>query len=291
MIIDAHYHLEVRLETVDRLLDQMRKHGIDRVALIPVLSDPFHLGIVANTLSGIMRKALSGSWNNIGLFMYNTTVTRSGKFSVMGKTYCIYEKPDNESTAQVMKAHPDKFLAWIGVNPKVADPIPEMEKWAGKPGWIGVKCHPFWHCYPVAMLDNVAAYCSERSLPILIHLGGNKERGDYKFLPERHPKLKIIYAHAGVPYYGELWQYIKVKGNLFVDLSSPYLDESLRLAVLKTLGAQKCLYGSDGPYGYPDDSDGLYDHGAILGEIMRAPLSDSDKELILNGNFKAIIKM
>jgi len=288
MIVDAHYHLEVRLETVERILDQMRKHHIDRIALVPTLCDPFHLGAVANSLSGLMRKALSGKWHGFGLFMYNTTVTRSGKFSVLGKTYCIYEKPDNETTAQVMKAHPDKFLGWITVNPKVAPLMPEIEKWVGKPGWVGVKAHPFWHCYPVASLDEVAGYCAGKNLPLLIHLGGNKERGDFRFLPERHPKLKIIYAHAGIPYYRELWEYIKNKENLFVDLSSPYLDEPLRYETLKVLGARKCLYGSDGPYGFPDPADGLYDHGAILNEIMRAPISDNDKELVFNSNFKKI---
>jgi len=288
MIIDAHYHLEVRLETVERLLDQMRKHAIDRTVLIPVLVEPLHLGNFANTLSAIMRAALIGRFNKVGRFMYLTTVTGSGKFSIVGKNYQIYSKVDNEATAQIMKAYPDKFYCWILVNPRVGVSVHEVEKWAGKPGWIGVKTHPFWHRYPVKMLDDVAACCVEKGLPLLIHLGATREQGDYRFLPERHPKLKVIYAHAGIPFYRELWDYSKGNENIFVDLSSPYLDEPLRLEVLKTLGPQKCIFGSDGPYGYPDPADGLFDHGAILKEIVRAPLPDSEKELVLSGNFKAV---
>ena len=41
MIVDAHYHLEERMETVDKLLDHMDRYGISRVALIPPLNTPF----------------------------------------------------------------------------------------------------------------------------------------------------------------------------------------------------------------------------------------------------------
>jgi hypothetical protein len=34
MIADAHYHLDPRLESIERLLAQMREHAIGRVALI-----------------------------------------------------------------------------------------------------------------------------------------------------------------------------------------------------------------------------------------------------------------
>lgn len=43
MIVDVHYHLEERMETVDELLLQMEQHGIDRVVLIPTMVDPIQL--------------------------------------------------------------------------------------------------------------------------------------------------------------------------------------------------------------------------------------------------------
>ena len=43
MIVDAHYHLEEELEPVEALLDQMREHIVERVALIPKMNEPFHL--------------------------------------------------------------------------------------------------------------------------------------------------------------------------------------------------------------------------------------------------------
>jgi predicted TIM-barrel fold metal-dependent hydrolase len=238
-------------------------------------------------LGGLLRKVLTSRWHSLGLRLYNLNVTSDGKFSLITRRYPIYDEPDNENVARVMLAHPDRFLGWITVNPRVADPVAEAEKWVGQPGWIGVKTHPFLHRYPVAMLDGVAAYCVDKDLPVLIHLGADRERGDYHYLPDRHPNLKIIYAHAGIPFYRELWDFIRDKDNVFVDLSSPYLDEPLRLSAINALGARKCLYGTDGPYGYPD-TDGLYHHGRILDEITRMPISDEDKKRILGENVREI---
>lgn len=287
MIIDAHYHLEERMETVDRLLEQMNRYDISRVALIPTMQEPLPYGGMADKALGLMRRAMMGRWRRVGLFMYRSLVNSDGNFLVMNKHYPIYNKLDNESVARVMQAHPDRFFGWIGVNPQIANPIEEVEKWVGQSSWIGVKAHPFFHCYGVAMLNDVAAYCCDKGLPILIHLGADKERGDYHYLPDRYPNLKVIYAHAGLPFYRELWDYAKKKGNVFIDLSSPFLDESLRISCVKALGAQKCLYGSDGPYGYLD-VDGSYDHSKILNEILRWPIPDADRERILADNFREI---
>jgi len=42
MIIDMHYHLDESMEPIQRLIDQMDQHGIDRVVLIAAMVDPFH---------------------------------------------------------------------------------------------------------------------------------------------------------------------------------------------------------------------------------------------------------
>ncbi|MBW1893110.1 MAG: amidohydrolase family protein, partial [Deltaproteobacteria bacterium] len=232
MIIDMHYHLDERMETMDRLLDQMKIHQIDKVALIAPMVDPFHVEGVAEKLAHFVRSLLTGFWYRLGLLAYESTVTKSGKFTILGKTYNIDQLPDNKIVSQAMKAYPDKFFGWIFVNPAKHDAIAEIEKYISNSGWLGVKCHPFWHRYPVSDLDDVAALCREKGMPLLIHIGGKKDNGDYMCLSDRHPELKIIYAHAGVPHYRRLWEYANTKKNVYIDLSSPYLDEPLRLAAL-----------------------------------------------------------
>jgi predicted TIM-barrel fold metal-dependent hydrolase len=201
----------------------------------------------------------------------------------LGTTYPIYALPKNEEVAPVLLSHPDRFYGWIFVNPVATDPIAELDKWAGQPGWIGVKSHPFWHRYPIAALDDSAAYCEDRNLPLLVHLGGDRERGDFRFLPERHPRLKVIYAHAGVPFYREVWDYANGRDNVFVDLSNPvYVNGRVRSEAIKALGAEKCLHATDGPYLGADQ-------GTMLAKIDRLPLSAAEKGRILGDNFMDIL--
>ena len=141
--------------------------------------------------------------------------------------------------------------------------------------------------HPVAKLDEVADYCAKKGWPILMHLGADQERGDYRYLPDRHPNLKIIYAHAGLPFFKTLWDYAKEKDNVFVDLSCSLLEKSILFGVVETMGAKKCLYGSDSPYGYPS-TDGSHDYGRVLNNILQLPISAEDKKRILGDNFREI---
>ncbi|HYV68334.1 MAG TPA: amidohydrolase family protein, partial [Myxococcales bacterium] len=186
-----------------------------------------------------------------------------------------------------ISAHPDRFVGWLFLNPRAKTPVEEAERRFRHRGWIGVKAHPFWHRYPVAELDDLAALCQERGRPMLVHLGAGARRGDFRRLPERFPRLKVVYAHAGIPWYAELWADALRRDNVFVDLSSPYLDKALRHRALREMGPSRCLYGSDGPYGYPA-RDGGYDHGAILRQIEQAGLSSADLDRVLGRNFEAL---
>ncbi|HET7787795.1 MAG TPA: amidohydrolase family protein [Myxococcales bacterium] len=287
MIADAHYHLDPRLESVERLLAQMREHGIDKVALIASPCDPLHVGKAGALLVRAMRRALASAAPRVGRFLYRSTVRRSGRVCFLGPGAAIEQRPDNDAVEGAIAAHPREFVGWIFVNPAAQAPVEEAERRFRKPGWIGVKAHPFWHRYPVEALDDVAALCQEKGKPMLVHLGGSWRSGDFRRLPHLFPRLKLVYAHAGIPWYAPLWEDALRRDNVFVDLSSPYLDRALRHRALRELGAARCLYGSDGPYGYPGP-DGGYDHGAILRQIRQAGLPERELDKVLGGNFKAL---
>jgi predicted TIM-barrel fold metal-dependent hydrolase len=283
MIVDAHYHLDERIETVDALLKEMNREGVERVALMGRLTDPLKVPALLRIMAPRLCQTMLGRWGWLGLTVYRSTVTADGEFSALGRTYPIDELPDNDLVAAAMRAHPDRFWGWIFVNPRAADPRAELERCAGEPGWIGVKAHPFWHRYPVALLDDVAEYCVGRNWPLLVHLGGEREGNDPRTLPEWYPKLKIVYAHAGVPWYREVWAVARERDQVFVDLSNPlYVCEQVRLQAIQALGAERCLYGTDGPYLQASQ-------GRMLQGIDRLPLTDREKELVLGGNFTNLL--
>lgn len=284
MIVDCHYHLEEQLETVEELLKQMALHKVQRVALISKMNEPFHLKPIPKKASELLPPLLLGNMRFLGLILYNSTVTSDGQLSTLGTKYALYHQPDNTYIHQIIQEYPDKFYGWIFINPKTMDPMTEVERWAGKQGWVGVKTHPFWHGYPVSMLDDVAAYCQEMNLPLLMHLGGDRESGDYRHLPEHYPGLRIVYAHAAVPYFREVWEYAKEKENVYVDLSSlVYTNQRVLSSVIETLGVEKCLYGTDGPYAGATQK-------RMLDRVLQLSLSGSEQEQILGKNFLELIE-
>ncbi|NPV59629.1 MAG: amidohydrolase family protein [Actinobacteria bacterium] len=290
MVIDCHIHFDPEILTLDNMLACMDRHGVDKAALIATMVEPFYLdGKAKQAASGLLRYTLMRA-NPLGQVAYMTTIDSKGNFVLLGKKYRIYEKPDNAPVAEAVARHPDRFVGWIFVNPAAGgDPVEEVEKWSAQPGMVGVKAHPFWHRYPVSELDRVAAWCQAHGYPLLIHLGCRGGSGDYRSLPEKYPDLKVLYAHAGIPYFAKLWSYARDMKNVFIDLSSPYLDQELVRRAVEFLGAEKCLYGTDGPYGQQKPGED-YDYGMIKGWVERLPLRERDLERVLAENFLGIAK-
>ncbi len=288
MVIDCHMHLDPAMFTVERMLACMDANGIDKTALIPTMVEPFYLGGFAKVNAQRLLRNTLMSANGLGRLVYQSTVTGKGYFMLLGKKYRIYEKPDNAPVAEAVQAHPERFYGWIFVNPaKDPDPVAEIEKWSGIPGFIGIKAHPFWHAYDVSALEPVAAWCAEQGRPLLIHLGQKAGHGDYRVLPRKFPNLKVLYAHAGVPFFKALWAFAQEECNVYVDLSSPYVDAKVSRGALQALGAGKCIYGTDGPYGEQDPGQD-YDYSTVKGRLEDM-LSGGERDAVLAGNFAELI--
>lgn len=54
------------------------------------------------------------------------------------------------------------------------------------------------------------------------------------------------------------------------------------------MGAERCLYGTEAPYGFSDEQHS-YDYTAIRGWVESLPVSAYDKERIFSGNFQALV--
>lgn len=285
MIVDSHAHFEPRMLSVERVIAKMDAAGVDRVALIPAMNDPIpetpkRLLVVARTL---MQSRLG---RPVVEMVHRRTLTRDGAVRLGKHTYRIYAQPDNGAVARVVAEHPARFLGWIFLNPRTGDALDELERWRS-PGMIGIKLHPHWHDYTTDTLDPILARAEELRLPVLIHLGFGR-RGDYRAIAERFPKLVVIAAHAGMPFFQDLWAHAKDFPNLNIDLSSPYLDETIVRAAVKAIGPERCLYGTDAPYGFHEHDDS-YDYGEIRGWVERLPITTADRDAVFGGNFERIL--
>jgi len=288
MIIDCHYHLDTEMVPLDALIQSMDRHGIARVALIPRLNPPIYMNpLLAKIALPVFRHGLhrSSGWLHRAMTaMYRNNVKADGTVDLLGKRYEVFPQPPNQEVKDAVKAHPDRFYGWVFVNPAgPADPIAEIERSMGQAGMIGVKAHPYWHNYPVRLLETAAAWCEQHDQPMLIHLGAG-ENGDFKFLPDLFPRLKILYAHAGIPESAAVCALAGERKNVFVDLSSSaYVDLPTARDAVKRVGASKCLFGSDGPYFHVQDQ--TFDFSCQRKMVEKIGLPDPDLKRVLSRNF------
>jgi predicted TIM-barrel fold metal-dependent hydrolase len=287
VIIDSHAHLEPRMLDLESAVRKMDAAGVDRVALIPAMNDP--LPEPPRGLLTAARVLMSTrATRPLSERIHRATLTPEGDLRLGGRVHQIYARPDNAAVAAAIRTYPTRFLGWIFLNPRNNPTVlDELERWRSEPGMIGIKLHPHWHDYRTALLDPVLRRAEELRLPVLIHLGFGP-RGDYRTMCERFPRLTVISAHAGFPVYRELWTFGRDHPNLHVDLSSPYINERLARAAVAALGPERCLYGTDAPYGF-HARDASYDYGAIKGWVERMPVPADKREGILGGNFAEIL--
>ncbi len=279
-VVDVHAHYEPRMLAVPAMLAQMDARGIRQVALIPCMNDP--LPETPARLLAVVRRLMRSPCHPLARVIAEATITDGGDLRLGGKVHAIYPRPDNASVAEVVRAHPDRFLGWIFLNPRAAVGLDELERWRGVPGMIGVKLHPHWHGWPLVDAIPIARRCEELGLPVLLHLGFG-DRGDWRVLTAAAPRLRLIFAHAGIPHYDRIWGAIRADRHLALDVSSPYLDEALVRDAVAAVGPERVLYGTDAPYGF-HDPDGGYDYGAIRGWVERLRLPARDIDRVLSGN-------
>ncbi|WP_045521359.1 amidohydrolase family protein [Neobacillus niacini] len=285
MNVDCHFHVDETMLTLEKMIEGMDKHDISKTALIaPMNETMFEVdSTFQHNLQSFFRFLILNA-PQIGLKIYDGLV-KDGYFKLYGKSYKIFTKPNNDIVAAAIDRFPDRFLGWVTVNPLIPESVEVLEVYLNKHGFIGVKAHPFMHEYSIKELDSVAAICEPKGIPMIIHL--SSEPDSYKYLPENYPELKVIYAHAGLPFWKQLWKFVKDQPNVYVDTSSDYLNLSIVKNAVESLGYRKVLYGCDGPYGMKKFNE--YDFSEKKSWIESLQIPDYQKEYILGKNFLGLI--
>lgn len=287
-VIDAHAHLEPRMLEPSQIISKMDEAGVDRVVLIPAMNDP--IDDTPKALLTFFRALMQSPLRPLARRLNESFMTDDGNLELRGKIIQIYGQPDNATVAAMLRDYPDRFLGWIFLNPRApGDPLDQLEEWRRVPGFVGVKLHPHWHRYGLEEAVPIAQRCEELGLPVLIHLGF-AEHGNWQLLAARCPKLKMLFAHAGMPHFSRLWEHVRDDPRLYIDVSSPYLSERLVRKAVQAVGPGRVLYGTDAPYGF-HGTDGSYDYAAIKGWVERLPLRAGDVDRVLGDNVLELLSL
>lgn len=272
--------------TLEKMIEGMDKNHIAKTALIPPMSETMFESdsTIQYQIQRLFRFLILNT-PQIGHKIYDGLV-KDGYLKLYGNKYKIFTEPENDIVATAIARFPDRFLGWVAVNPMIPNFMEKIDFYLKNPSFIGVKAHPFMHGYSIKALDPVAALCESRGVPMIIHL--SSEIDSYKYLPEKFPNLKLIYAHAGLPFWTKLWKYVKEQPNVYVDTSSDYLNPSIVKQAVEALGYRKVLFGCDGPYGMKTFNE--YDYSDKKRWVESLLIPDNEKEYILGKNFLGLIE-
>lgn len=189
-------------------------------------------------------------------------------------------KRGNQLVLKTVKKYPGRFLGYITINPGYKDEITdELNYYFKQPNIIGIKLHPEMQNYSIQdkRCEPIWEFASEKKLPILSHTWENSST--LEKLSAKYKKVKFIVAHASYLFAHGGEEYIELatgRNNIYFDLASSFVYAGTIKKMVKKLGAEKILFGTDFPF---------FDAGVQFGNLIWEDISDQYKCKIAGLNF------
>ena len=195
---------------------------------------------------------------------------------------------ENDETLRALRAHPDRALGFVYLNPKHAQAsIEELNRCVRDGPMVGVKLWVALRCN-APEIDPIIARAEELGAPVLQHtwskvtgnLPGESTAMDLAELAARHPKAMLICGHTGGDWEPGI-RAIRPRANVHADLAGGDPTAGFTEMAVRELGAERVLYGSDA---------GGRSFASQLAKVLGAEIADEAKRLILGENAKRLLR-
>lgn len=207
----------------------------------------------------------------------------------------------NDHIASAVRAHPDVFIGFAGVDPwKGRLAVDEARRAREQLGLRGLKLHPGIQKFAAneERFYPLWAAAAELGLVCLFHSGtmatgaGLPGGGGYKLkyvnpmlvddVAADFPSLQIILAHPSWPWQAEQLAIARHKANVYLDLSgwSPKYFPTELVQQVNSVLQDKALFGSDWPFMTPD---------RWLTDFAALPIKDAVRPKILRDNARKLL--
>ena len=176
--------------------------------------------------------------------------------------------PD-ESIAEYAAAHPEKMIGFMSVDPNSPDALKQVERGVSL-GLKGIKMSPVYQHYDPNgdVARDVHAQAEQLGLVILTHAAFHcipdtpmhwANPLHYDLVARTFPRLKIILAHIGLPWYTDAMVMIRKHPNVFADISGgvalrPWWGYQALAECYGNSVMHKLLFGTDFPFCTVDQS-------------------------------------
>lgn len=198
-------------------------------------------------------------------------------------------KRGNRAVCEGGEAFPGRYFGYLTLDPKYPDEVQQqIDLYGNHPSFRGIKLHLMLHGLTIDDPRNnlIYKFADRQGWPLLIHGDGTIEA--WEQLCGAYPNAHFIKAHIGGsdPKFNEetteFAQAARRQKNLYLDCgySRTFPGALDRLAAI--CGAEKLLFGSD----YP-----MFDFAFEAGRIVSSNLREEQKQLILQGNARRLLRL
>jgi predicted TIM-barrel fold metal-dependent hydrolase len=196
----------------------------------------------------------------------------------MGDLFWDYLKcgfASNEKTLEAVKAHPDRLIGNVYLDPREPDAMDTFDRFIDA-GFKCVKMFPPMGYWPdderfFPLYEKI----EQAGVPLLFHSGltevkiHSKEPGvrratnskysyplNFDMLTRLFPKMPIVLAHMGYPHYIEAWSIAQANPNVYLDISGggpwtdgiPLVFNALGIPQFLPMDFNRVIWGSDNCY-------------------------------------------
>lgn len=195
----------------------------------------------------------------------------------------------NEFLKREMDAHKE-FIGFMAMHEDLSEEDMTAEiNWAIENGFKGIKLHPDFQKFYIDGENAEKIYrATSNRLPILMHMGD--DRYEYSRpkrlvkMAEKYPQVNFIAAHfGGYLCWDDAYMYKGLKNVYFDTCSSlAFLDKKRAEEIIDMLGVDRFFFGTDFP---------MWDTAEELVRFNALDLNDKEREMILSGNLKRLLKI
>jgi predicted TIM-barrel fold metal-dependent hydrolase len=152
-------------------------------------------------------------------------------------------------------------------------------------GFRGLKLHPDWEFFSInsPMMRPYLEIAQEFSWPVFLHSGYYPLSQPALLLPvaQAYPAIDFVLFHLAYRFVTDAILIAQRSPNVYLETSAN-ASPAVIAEVLKQLGPEKLIYGSDAPQTRPQE--------AIAKIRMQPGLSESDTRQVLGGNLSGVFE-
>jgi len=206
-------------------------------------------------------------------------------------------KSNNQSLIDIVKAYPQKYIGFIGLDPhKGMQAINELKNAVNEYGLKGCAIDPYLaHIYVNdAKYYPIYSKCCELDIPIVITTGSaplvpnavidHVAPRYIDFVARDFPELKIVVSHGGYPWVTEMIIVAQRNHNVFMELSEfeLYPLSEAYIQAINTIISDKVLFASAHPF---------VDFKVAIQNYEKLPIRDDVRKKIMYKNATNILKL